>query len=221
MITVTHEGNQVSIPEWVVDLESFRRWADADDFPQIGRLWYLKGEVWVDLSNEQVFSHVLVKNEITAVLRVLVKAHPMGLFLGDGVLLTNIPADISGNPDATFVSHESLRSNRVRLIQGKEEGYVELEGTPDMVLEVISRSSVRKDNVELRQAYWEAGIREYWLVDARKEPLLFTILRHTAKGYSAVRKQDGWLKSAMFGKSFRLTSQPDFQGNPDYTLEVR
>src|SRR5256885_8764701 len=51
-----------------------------------------------------------------------------------------------------------------------EEGYLELEGTPDMVLEVVSESSVQKDTKRLRQLYWQAGIREYWLVDARREP---------------------------------------------------
>ena len=74
MITFIHESDEVvRVPAWVVDLESFRRWADADDFPDTGRIWYLKGEVWVDLSKEQIFSHVLVKLELTIVLTDLVK----------------------------------------------------------------------------------------------------------------------------------------------------
>ena len=89
------------------------------------------------------------------------------------------------------------------------------------MLEIISRGSVKKDRVTLRQAYWEAGVREYWLVDARKEPLSFDILRHTAKGYKAARKQDGWVKSSVFGKAFRLTQEPDALGHPEYTLAVR
>src|SRR5205814_3191780 len=100
-------------------------------------------------------------------------------------------------------------------------GYVELEGSPDMVLEVISRSSVHKDTVVLRQAYWESEIREYWLVDVRREPLKFDILRHTAKGYAATRKQDGWIKSAVFGKSFQLTQGKSALGHPEFTLAVR
>ena len=68
---------------------------------------------------------------------------------------------------------------------------------------------------------WKAGVREYWLVDARKELLQFDILRHTSRGYVATRKRDGWMKSAVFGKSFRLTQQPNGMGHPDYTLAVR
>jgi len=52
---------------------------------------------------------------------------------------------------------------------------LELEGTPDMVLEVVSASSVVKDTETLLQLYWQAGIPEYWLVDARGEALEFTV----------------------------------------------
>jgi Uma2 family endonuclease len=49
----------------------------------------------------------------------------------------------------------------VRLIEGKRGGYTEIQGSPDMVLEVVSDSNVHKDYELLRRAYWEAGIREY------------------------------------------------------------
>ncbi len=222
MITVINESNWVvSIPSWVVDLESFRRWADADDFPEDGRAWYLKGEVWIDMSKQQIFTHVLVKTELTITLGHLVKTANLGLFLGDGALLSNIAANTSGVPDAMFVSHATLASDRVHLVEGWEGGHVELEGTPDMVLEVVSSSSVHKDTVVLRQAYWQAGIREYWLVDARQEPVRFDILRRTAKRYTATPKRDGWLKSAVFGQSFRLSQRINAVGHPEYTLTVR
>jgi len=222
MITVISEYNWVvSIPSWVVDLESFRRWADADDFPEDGRAWFLKGEVWIDMSKQQIFTHVLVKTEFTIVLGNLVKTAGLGLFLGDGALLSNSAADISGVPDALYVSQATLQSDGVHLVEGWEAGHVELEGTPDMVLEVVSASSVHKDTVVLRQAYWQAGIPEYWLVDARQEPVRFDILRRTARGYTATRKREGWLRSAVFDKSFQLTQRVNPLGHPEYALAVR
>jgi Uma2 family endonuclease len=221
MVNIITEGDEVTVPNWVLDLESFRRWLDADDVPEKTRIWYLRGEVWVDMSKEQVFSHVLVKTKITARLTTLVETEPLGLYLGDGVRLSNVAADLSVKPDGTFVARPTLEAGRLRLVEGMEEGFLELEGSPDMVLEVVSRSSVRKDRVLLRQAYWEAGIREYWLVDARKEPLSFDILRHGARGYTSTRKQQGWLKSVVFGKAFRLLQQTGPQKHPDYVLEVR
>jgi Uma2 family endonuclease len=221
MPTFIYHSVEVCIPEWVVDLESFRRWADADDFPENGRIWYLPGGVWVDMSKEQLFTHVLIKTEIASVLRPLSKADKLGVYLTDGAFLSNEEADIGGNPDCLFIANASLDANKVRLVEGMESGHVEVEGTPDMVLEVVSESSVRKDNVILREAYWKAGIREYWLVDGREKPISFEILRYTTKGYVSTRKQEGWVKSAVFGKSFRLSRGTDARGNADYTLEVR
>jgi hypothetical protein len=37
----------------------------------------------------------------------------------------------------------------------------------------------------------------------------------------ATRKHDGFVKSAAFGKSFRLIQGVDETGNPEFTLEVK
>ena len=220
MATVIAESVEIQIPNWVKDIDSFRRWTDGDDFPEQGNVWWLRGEVWADMSRQQIFGHLGVKNEIGFVLTGLVKSKKLGRFLPDGLLLTNFEADISGNPDGTFLSYDTLESGRARLIPGKDGGFTEIQGSPDMVLEVISQSSVGKDTVTLREAYWEAGVREYWLVDARKD-LTFEILRYTARGYVGVRAKDGWLKSPVFKKSFQLKQLTDRTGHPDFALRMR
>ncbi len=221
MNTIVLENTVVRIPAWVGDLESFRNWARSDEFPETGRICYVNGEVWVDMSQEQFFTHNQVKNEFNVVLGSLVKSNRLGRYVPDGMLVTNVDADLSSQPDGAFVSNESLRTSRVQLVEGLQDGYVELEGSPDMVLEVLSNSSVEKDTEVLPESYWRAGIREYWLVDARGEQLRFDILRHAAKGYVATRKQSGWLKSNVFNESFRLTRQADALGHPEYTLALR
>src|SRR5207253_1770358 len=133
-----------------------------------------------------------VKQEFNLVLGGLAKTGRLGLYMPDGMLLSNEEANLSCQPDGTFVSHQTLEEERIRLVEGKDEGYVELEGTPDMVLEVVSNSSVEKDTETLRDLYWQAGIPEYWLVDARGEAVTFEILRHTPRGYVSTRKQSGW-----------------------------
>lgn len=74
---------------------------------------------------------------------------------------------------------------------------------------------------QLKEAYYEAGVAEYWLVDARGEVAEFHIYKRGAKKFSATKKQDGWAKSAVFGKSFRLARGSDANGNPEFTLEVK
>jgi Uma2 family endonuclease len=220
MVTFFEESRDFSVPAWVIDINAFRRWLEDDNLPEEVRPWWLKGEVWVDMSKEQIFTHNRVKLVIAATLDSLARREKLGTMLTDGVLLSNFAADISGKPDALFLSHVTLASDRVRLIEGKDGGFVELQGSPDMVLEVLSKSSEEKDEVVLKRAYWEGDIREYWLVDVRKG-VRFDIFRHTARGYSATRKQEGWVKSNVFGKSFRLLVHPGPGGHPDYTLEER
>jgi Uma2 family endonuclease len=56
-------------------------------------------------------------------------------------------------------------------------------GAPDLVVEVLSPSSVRYDKVIKFGKYREAGVREYWIVDPDKNTLQANILRDGA--YSA------------------------------------
>jgi Uma2 family endonuclease len=211
-------GEAVRIPGWIVDLESFRRWAKSSDFPTRGWFSHLGGDLWVDLSMETL-AHNQVKGEVAATLAALVKGAKLGRLLPDRMRLTHIKAKLSTESDAMFISQQALRSGQVLLPQGAES--LEAEGTPDMVLEVVSPTSEQRDKVDLRELYWKAGISEYWLIDPGADELSFEILKRTAKGYVATRPQGGWLKSAVFGKSFRLTQTEDELGYPVYTLEVR
>ena len=223
MVRIVAESGEITVPDWVMDIESFRKWVDSPEFPEKGRIWWLRGEVWADMSREQIFTHNAVKTEFTATLHSLSRREKLGRVFADGILLSNFAADISGNPDATFLSYDTLRSDRIRLIEGEQKtrGLVEIQGAADMVLEVLSKSSEHKDFVVLRKAYWEAGIREYWLVDARKDPMTFEILRHTARGYVSSKSQAGWVKSAVFGKWFFFTWMVGPDGHPEYTLHVK
>ena len=151
MIRFTLDDERIQIPNWVVDLESFRRWADDDAFPEKGRIAFLKGDVWVDMSMEQLFDHNQVKTEFTRALAGLVLTTKKGRYFADGVFVSNEDADVSNQPDGTFVSTASLRQGRVRVVEGKARSHVELEGTPDMVLEVVSYSSAEKDTVTIRE----------------------------------------------------------------------
>jgi Uma2 family endonuclease len=225
MPVVAYDGAQtLTIPSWVVDFASFRRWCESDEFPEEGRICFIGGDVWADMTMEQVFSHNQVKNEVAYALTGLVKQSKSGRFFPDGLRILNLPAELSGVPDGTYVSFDTLRAGRARYVEGKGKdagGYTQLEGIPDLVIEVVSPSSVDKDTEWLQKAYWEAGIPEYWLIDARRSPLSFDLYRHSPKGYTTARKSAGWVKSAVLGKSFRLTATTNGLGHPEYTLEVR
>jgi Uma2 family endonuclease len=44
--------------------------------------------------------------------------------------------------------------------------------SPEIAVEVVSPSSSDRDYVEKRDEYWALGIKEYWIVDARRERIV-------------------------------------------------
>lgn len=51
------------------------------------------------------------------------------------------------------------------------------KGVPDMIIEILSPSSARRDKLEKFQLYRRVGIREYWIVD----PETKTVAAHVLK----------------------------------------
>ncbi len=208
---------QVRIPV-IKNLNAFRRWARSEAFPEHGWFSHLDGDLWVDLSMEQAV-HNLIKSCFCTYLTLLTTQEELGPYFGDRMLLTHVAAGLSTEPDGMFLTYRSLQAGRVRLVRGKTS--LEVLGTPDMTLEVISPTSVEKDTVVLRHLYWLAGVAEYWLVDGRAETPRLEILRRVRGKYRTVRRDDEWVKSAVFGKSFRLACRAGKQGIPVFMLEVR
>jgi Uma2 family endonuclease len=171
----------------------------------------------VDLSMETLL-HNQIKSQIAAVLTLLVSGR-LGLYFGDRMRLVNVEADVSCEPDGMFVSHAARKARRVHWQKGTDS--LEVIGTPDMVLEVVSSSSIEKDTDIMRELYFAAGITEYWLVNPLNGRLSLDILRRTAKGYAPTRKSAGWVKSAVFGNSFRLTPAKLGGDLPECKLLVR
>jgi Uma2 family endonuclease len=150
----------------------------------------------------------------------LLKKDPRGRYFPDGILLSNPVAGLSTIPDGLFIRWDTIKKVRIKRVKGWE-GYIELVGTPDMTLEVVSRSSTRKDTVLLPELYHQAKIPEYWLVDVRKDPLQFDILRWKREGYVRTPKKLGWVRSRVFGRRFKLIKRQDAMGDPDFVLIIQ
>lgn len=225
-VMVVHAAScdfQVTVPNTAHTLDGFRQWAASDGFPDHGKISYCGGEVFVDISPERVDSHNQVKTEIGRVVGNLARESDSGKFYGDGLWITNDRADLSTEPDGAFATWETLESGRVETVLWGEttaDG-LELRGSPDWVLEVVSRSSVYKDTKVLPQKYHKAGVGEYWLIDARGEAIEFTVFVHQPDGYSAIEPQDGWYRSEVFGREFQLRRSRDRSGGWQYRLDVR
>ncbi len=213
----------IRVPASALSLDGFRRWAKSAEFPEQGRFSFIGAELFIDMSPEELETHNKAKTATVTKLFQLVDDRDLGQFYGDGTLVTNAAADLSTEPDGTFVSWKSLESGRVRLVprKGVSGQYLEIEGSPDMTLEVVSTSSVPKDTVLLKKTYFRARVREYWLIDARSDELSFQILVRGKSGFVAAPSRGGWQRSDVFGCSFRLERRRGRMGLWRYALKVR
>lgn len=213
MANVVRIEEQVEIPLPMESLEQFRAWALSEDFPEQGRIDYIQGSVEVNLSPEDAFTHGTLKGEIYSALLSVVKQGDLGYLFTDSMRVSSPVGDVSSEPDIVFISHQSLDEQRVELIpkSTREAGrFVELQGAPDLIVEIVSDSSVHKDTQRLPAAWFAAGLPEYWLADARGEEMLFTIYQRGSMGFEPVEpSEDGFQRSTVLQASFRIERSRD------------
>lgn len=87
-----------------------------------------------------------------------------------GVTINRVAYRLSGKtapePDLAFV--------RTDRLDRMKSGYV--EGAPDLAVEFVSPSSVDRDYEDKRHRYEEAGVGEYWIIDADETRATFLVL---------------------------------------------
>lgn len=72
-------------------------------------------------------------------------------------------------------------------------------GVPDLIIEIISPSSILRDRIEKKNLYERMGVQEYWLVDPQYEAIeIYTLQNNRYELYSAATTLEGELKSALF-----------------------
>lgn len=213
------------IPARAHALAGFREWAHSEDFPEHERIDYLGGEVEVEMSPEDLQSHGALKAEIAAVLHGLVARPRLGHVFIDRARVTAPAADLSAEPDVVVVLRESLEAGRVRYLPSPGKGpgrFAEIEGAPDLVVEVVSDASVRKDTERLPRLYAAAGVPELWLADARGAEARLRIHRLEGASYELVQPESqGWSPSACLGVQVRLRRVVDASALWFFQLETR
>lgn len=225
MATVIRFEEQIEIPLNLQSLADFRAWAFSETFPEQGRIDYLSGCIEVDMSPEDLHTHGKLKTELVGVLWRRIKGDQLGELYTDSTRVSCPSVDLSVEPDIVFVSEDALDSGRVRLVRkpsGTADRYIELEGPPELIVEIVSDASVRKDTERLPTAYYAAGVAEYWLVDARGQQLLFRIYRRGSAHYEpAPVDPDGYQLSAVLGRRYRLDRSRNERGRVVFDLREK
>jgi len=225
MATVLLEDReQIEIPT-IHDLAEFRRWALSDDFPQRGRIDYIAGKIEVDMSPEDFYTHGTLKTAIASEISERVEELDLGHSLIAETRISDMPADLSAEPDVVVITFEAFDQNRTRLVpkaSGEKDRYVEVEGGPDLIVEIVSDSSVKKDTERLPVAYFQAGVREYWLIDARGAELSFQLLRRGSAAFEPTPTDtDGYQRSEVLDAHYRLDRSRHKRGHWVYQLRLK
>ncbi len=103
------------------------------------------------------FRHQKIVDRFHDLLKTWIRQHrlgetgiaPLDMILGDTRVM---------QPDIVFISNENLG-----IIQDR------LHGPADLVAEVISPGSRRRDRIDKRDLYEQHGVMEYWLIDPEAE----------------------------------------------------
>ncbi len=223
-----YEENEESlrIPADAHTFEGFWRWVDSDAFPESGRIDFLGGEIEADMSPEDLYTHGALKVELVRTLGSLVIDTGLGDLQSDSSRFRSPFASVTTEPDLVIVFGESVESGRVRLVPSTRrrgrDNVLAFEGPVDLIVEIVSNSSVGKDLKRLPPFYARAGVRELWLLDARKADLRFDLLTLQEGAYTIVSPEaDGWRRSPCLERAFRLQRfhQPPFPWS--YRLEHR
>jgi len=213
------------IPAGVSDLDRFRRWTWDESFPERGRIDFVGGTVEVDRSPEDLYTHGAVKTTLTARLYPLIVDGGRGTLFSDSTRVVSPAAGLSVEPDVVVVLWDSLQQGRIREIpaaKADEDRFIELEGAPDLIVEIVSDSSVRKDLERLPRLYAKAGVPELWLTDCRGADLSFEIHILGPAGYEPQPPDvEGWRVSPLLGCRVRLVRSRNQLNRWVYDLETR
>lgn len=117
-----------------------------------------------------LMGHQLISAALMSALRVHVRRHRLGIVVAAPVDVHIGDRATPVQPDIVFVARERLH------IVGRER----IEGAPDLVVEILSRSAAARDRGLKFDLYAASGVREYWLVDPDERTMEVYVLRGKA-----------------------------------------
>jgi Uma2 family endonuclease len=215
---------EIEIPT-IRNLAEFRQWALSDAFPERGRIDYIAGRIEVDMSPEDFFTHGTLKTRIATEISYRVDELDLGHTLIAETRISSVPGDVSAEPDVVVITHEAFDAGRVQLVpkaSGEPDRFVEVEGGPDLIVEIVSDSSVKKDTKRLPPAYFIAGVREFWLIDARGKELVFQIHRRGGAGFEVIKvDEEGYQRSEVLDAAYLLERSRHRRGHWIYRLQQK
>ncbi len=160
--------------------EEYLAWADEDVHAE-----WVDGEVIIQMPPKP--RHQFVTGFLYELLHLFVRFFRLGEVLTAPVEMKLYAGGPAREPDIIFVANQNLK----RITEEH------LVGPADLVVEVVSEDSVNRDRVKKFNEYQAAGVREYWIIDARpnKEKAEFFVVDAQGKFQSISLDPNGIYRS--------------------------
>jgi Uma2 family endonuclease len=102
--------------------------------------------------------HQRISGNLFAALHIFVKQHPYGQIF-QALFDVVLSEENIVQPDLVFVSRD-----RAAIVTEDN-----VQGSPDLLVEILSETTRKKDEVTKRKLYERFGVQEYWIVDPELE----------------------------------------------------
>ncbi len=133
--------------------------------------------------------------DLTLLIATHARRHKLGKVFAAPFDVVLDPANVV-QPDLIFVAAANLGILQRRGIFG----------VPDLLIELISPSSVRRDRYDKRELYARFGVKEYWVGDPANRSLEILTLKDGRYELHCAAEEKGWLTSLVLtGLEFDLT----------------
>ena len=144
--------------------EEFWSWLDGLPASDVNRYELINGRIV--MSPPAKFRHGFVEANLHGTLGRHVDELALGIVLGSSAGF-DLPTGDTLEPDFSFISSERWEAGPKP--REDDKGFTRI--VPDLAIEILSPTSVRRDRVEKRIAYARAGVREYWIVDPERHEI--------------------------------------------------
>ncbi|HEY3901288.1 MAG TPA: Uma2 family endonuclease [Chthoniobacter sp.] len=126
--------------------------ADLAQFDETERYEVYDGRL-IPMAPSPDFSHQQISARLHLILAGFVKPRQLGevVFAPMDVVFAE---DNTAQPDLLFIAKENLGIVRRSVF-----------GAPDLIVEILSPSSIRRDRYEKLEQYARFGVKEYWVID--------------------------------------------------------
>lgn len=136
--------------------QEFFAWLQRRPDSDINHYELIRGRIV--MSPPAGWPHGALGSRINARLYLIVEQHRLGV-VQDSSAGYDLPSGDTLEPDVSFISRSRFDAGPAP-VRGRFLGIV-----PDLAVEILSRSTARRDRTEKKAIYEQCGVVEYWIVD--------------------------------------------------------